>query len=703
MDIASIYDNFNDNSIGALWAQSYASATTIDEVGGKAVVTIANGVGGGQYAAFRTAASYDLTDRYCAVRIDQMVTADPAGDVFMQAATDLTGANRVEFLQEDGNLYFRHILAGVATNLDSVTFDIAEHKYWRFRESGGTLYWETSADGVFWIIQFSEANPITLTSLSISLGAGCWQSVSLAVQAVHFELFNLLPVSSLKDNFNDNTEDTDKWGRAYNSSATRAETGGELVLTPAVETSGINYTGYISTNFFDLSESRFFARCTQTVNEETVAANFIQVAYLNDTYGLEVIFENGRLLMRHNISGVRTTLANVEYDPKIHRYWGIRGSGGVVYWETSKDGINWDVQYEEADPFDVSGVLLSLGAGSWKAETNPESAKFDNVNLLPVSEFKDSFNDNNISTLKWTEFEAGSALITEQNRRLEVDFPASSTSSTDGDLTSVPRLDLSESSGIIEVIEMPNAATNALGIFRIYTDNDNYFQWLYEAGTLYAQRRKAAVTDTITSFSFSATDHRWLKIAESGGTVTWYTSLDGKTWTSKGTYSHGMDINYMKILIGGICYQNETNAGFFITDNLNQGEAEIRATDLPLIVGHQYRLGFSARVAADHNIAVIVTNQDEDNHSLNTDFEAKAGGLKRYKYTFTAVETDDHSTLLLKPDIDAIETIYIDNFELIDLTMEQKSHRLVRIQGSMRAGSFVQTLTLREITASETA
>lgn len=181
----------------------------------------------------------------------------------------------------------------------------------------------------------------------------------------------------------------------------------------------------------------------------------------------------------------------------------------------------------------------------------------------------DDFDDNTLNTTLWTKVEGGSATVAETGGQIVVTFPASSTASTDGELQSVSTFDLTGSSVYIRVTNVPASATNADALFRIYTDANNYFQWIYEAGTLYAQRKNASVAGTIATIVYSSATHIWWKISESGGVVTWWTSIDGASWTSQGTYTHGMTITAMKFLGAGLCYQNETNPGTFTFDDVN--------------------------------------------------------------------------------------------------------------------------------------
>ncbi len=134
------------------------------------------------------------------------------------------------------------------------------------------------------------------------------------------------------------------------------------------------------------------------------------------------------------------------------------------------------------------------------------------------------------------------------------------------------------------------------------------------------------------------------------------------------------------------------------------GEAEIKNSAVPLVSGHVYRLTFRVRSSyAPQTLELLIRNSTELTTSLNTTFEIPtADAWKIFKFEFTAGATDPLSIIGITP-TSVAQSLYFDNFKLIDLTIERKEYRIMRIQGSVLPGSFVQILTLREKTANETA
>jgi len=123
---------------------------------------------------------------------------------------------------------------------------------------------------------------------------------------------------------------------------------------------------------------------------------------------------------------------------------------------------------------------------------------------------------------------------------------------------------------------------------------------------------------------------------------------------------------------------------------------------IPLIVGNIYKLSFKVRGDLQELVTVLMTDSTQANISLSDSFEVTQNQWKSPAFEFTALATDTNSYLIFIIPGD-VQNIYFDNFKLINLTRERKQYRIMRIQGSMTPGSFIQTLTLREKTTAETA
>jgi hypothetical protein len=81
---------------------------------------------------------------------------DPAGNVNNKFTLRAPGnQNELGWLYEHGILYAYYRVNGVETDPGQVTYSAASHAYWRVRQSGSTVSWETSADGVTYTVRAS--------------------------------------------------------------------------------------------------------------------------------------------------------------------------------------------------------------------------------------------------------------------------------------------------------------------------------------------------------------------------------------------------------------------------------------------------------------------------------------------------------------------------------------------------------------------
>ena len=132
------------------------------------------------------------------------------------------------------------------------------------------------------------------------------------------------------------------------------------------------------------------------------------------------------------------------------------------------------------------------------------------------------------------------------------------------------------------------------------------------------------------------------------------------------------------------------------------GAAKLILSGVNLVSGHVYRLILKARSTMASSVQIQVVDENLANQSLTTIKNLSANIWKVLSAEFTAAATDDNSKMIITPEA-ILQSFYVDEVSIIDLTLERKSYRLVRIQGSMMPGSYIQTLTLREVNAQETA
>lgn len=200
--------------------------------------------------------------------------------------------------------------------------------------------------------------------------------------------------------------------------------------------------------------------------------------------------------------------------------------------------------------------------------------------MAATSALVDSFKATSINAVLWSQFTSGSATMSYTATGAIVNFPASSTASTDGDITSQTSYDLTGSYAFAEIITVPSAATLADASFTLMNGN-NRLQWQYEAGTLYAQKIVAGVQTNIFSVAFNASTHAFWRIREASGITYWDTgsgTVGNVTWTNRFSVANPIAVTALSTNISGICFRAESNPGTFSWRNFNVLYTNINAS-----------------------------------------------------------------------------------------------------------------------------
>jgi hypothetical protein len=193
-----------------------------------------------------------------------------------------------------------------------------------------------------------------------------------------------------------------------------------------------------------------------------------------------------------------------------------------------------------------------------------------NQTLPSIGSLVDPFNVATLNTALWTGAQGNTIALTYTTTGIVFTFPVGATSSSEeAYLLSSAYYNAAGSSITLHIISMPSAGTHADAAMKIWIDYNNFLSWGYEAGTLYAQSSLAGAVTNVATFAYSLTTHAYLRITESAGVATWWTSPDKSTWTSRGTFTHGLNLTSVQVKLFASTYQAETNAGVFKFNQLN--------------------------------------------------------------------------------------------------------------------------------------
>lgn len=143
------------------------------------------------YYGIASKARYELKDNALFVEVPQTTT--PGTTAETQFIAEPNESNKIVIGVTGNSLHLRHRVDDVNSDV-FIPYDAAAMRWWQIREADGTVYLETSPDGLTWTTRRSFAKAFSLTSLEVILQAGTWQTVPNAGIA-RFDNLNTLPAT----------------------------------------------------------------------------------------------------------------------------------------------------------------------------------------------------------------------------------------------------------------------------------------------------------------------------------------------------------------------------------------------------------------------------------------------------------------------------------------------------------------------------
>lgn len=145
----------------------------------------------------------------------------------------------------------------------------------------------------------------------------------------------------------------------------------------------------------------------------------------------------------------------------------------------------------------------------------------------------DKFPTGTIDPAKWVEADSPGTTVSAASNVLRF---VTTTTAGYAEIDSATGYSLQDSYAKIEVVSVGNQSLTQLVIIPlfIYDSNDgDYAYFFLIANNSISWRKRIAGSDTIIGFTtFNSTNHRWLRIRESGGTIFFDRSADNATWTN---------------------------------------------------------------------------------------------------------------------------------------------------------------------------
>lgn len=180
---SSLVDRFEDGVPGSAWTPQGGCPPL--ETGGQ--VIFAPPANAMDYCWYSSTGLFHLTCDTLTVKVTD-VTASVLGVQTFIYLIPTDGLIPLNLLLEGGG--FRLAPDSGPGEIDiPLPYDPVADLWWRLRESQGTLYFETSPDGLSWVVRGSGTSPISLNALQIRIGAGTHQLVGSPGEA-HFDCYN---------------------------------------------------------------------------------------------------------------------------------------------------------------------------------------------------------------------------------------------------------------------------------------------------------------------------------------------------------------------------------------------------------------------------------------------------------------------------------------------------------------------------------
>jgi hypothetical protein len=165
--VLNVTDAFEGDELSPTWALFGASgAVSVDD--GKLEIDAPETTKAGR--GIRSTESFDLHD--CSVTVDVAALPESQKPVGAYFGVSFQAAQAASFnaSMNDQALHFTVADGGPAPPLASMP--LPAPRYWRLRESAGTLYFETSEGGI-WTIRAQTDTPGFLSSVNVGLGVYC--------------------------------------------------------------------------------------------------------------------------------------------------------------------------------------------------------------------------------------------------------------------------------------------------------------------------------------------------------------------------------------------------------------------------------------------------------------------------------------------------------------------------------------------------
>ncbi len=189
-------------------------------------------------------------------------------------------------------------------------------------------------------------------------------------------------------------------------------------------------------------------------------------------------------------------------------------------------------------------------------------------NSIPIF---DNFEDG-VAAPNWVADPANGLVIAEANGVLTFTADAVPAITVIGGYNSVfTTYQLAGSEFFLEFPMMPNLASNAEVKLLMGATSANKLEFSQKSGTVNIKLTVNSSPTTLASFGYSATQHRWWRIVDSGGNFKVQTSADGTSWDDQATAATPAFFSSVNVSLSMRIFNTGGIPGSAVIDNVNGG------------------------------------------------------------------------------------------------------------------------------------
>jgi hypothetical protein len=192
---SAVRDDFDDGVVDGFWyAFRSEGDCTASEVGGQAALTFRGSAFA--FCAFQGSELLSLRDSHFSFELVEAPAGGTTLDTFIAVYTAArvdpiwSTSTRLELHVIDGEAIMKTVVDDATTFEQRSTYQPVAHRFWRFRETAGTTFWETSSDGAAWTVRASEPTQLDLGTAWIGLSGAQYAPGSATARTIRYDNVN---------------------------------------------------------------------------------------------------------------------------------------------------------------------------------------------------------------------------------------------------------------------------------------------------------------------------------------------------------------------------------------------------------------------------------------------------------------------------------------------------------------------------------